>query len=89
MNNNLLNDREQWRRSLAEAGLTLVDGSFEEGATVGSVTDAVWYIAGAQCYTWGSGFPKDVPPKSTPTSTGGVGPSNGTEEFRVNGIPVA
>ncbi len=73
LNNNLLNDREQWRRSLAEAGLTLVDGSFEEGATVGSVTDAVWYIAGAQCYTWGSGFPKDVPPKSTPTSTGGVG----------------
>ena len=69
------NDREQWRRTLAEAGLTLVDGSFEEGATVGSVTDAVWYIAGAQCYTWGSGFPKDVPPKSTPTSTGGVGPS--------------
>lgn len=73
LNNNLLNDREQWRRSLAEAGLTLVDGSFEEGATVGSVTDAVWYIAGAQCYTWGSGFPKDVSPKSTPTSTGGVG----------------
>lgn len=67
------NDREQWRRSLAEAGLTLVDGSFEDGATVGSVTDAVWYMAGAQCYTWESGFPKDVPPKSTPTSTGGVG----------------
>lgn len=67
------NDREQWRRTLAEVGLTLVDGSFEEGATVGSITDAVWYMAGAQCYTWGSGFPKEVPPKSTPTSTGGVG----------------
>lgn len=67
------NDREQWRRTLAEVGLTLVDGSFEDGATVSSVTDAVWYMAGAQCYTWGSGFPKDVPPKSTPTSTGGVG----------------
>ena len=67
------NDREQWRRSLAEAGLTLVDGSFEEGATVSSATDAVWYIAGAQCYTWGSGFPKDVPPKATPASTGGIG----------------
>lgn len=75
LNNNLLNDREQWRRSLAEAGLTLVDGSFEEGATLNNNTDAVWYIAGAQCYTWGSGFPKDVPPKSTPTSTGGIGPS--------------
>lgn len=67
------NDREQWRRTLAEAGLTLVDGSFEEGATVGSATDAVWYIAGAQCYTWGSGLPKDVPPKATPASTGGIG----------------
>ncbi|ATI15877.1 tail spike protein [Escherichia phage vB_EcoM_PHB05] len=72
LNNNLLNDREQWRRSLAEAGLTLVDGSFEEGATVGSVTDAIWYMAGAQCYTWDGVLPKDVPPKSTPTSTGGV-----------------
>ena len=67
------NDREQWRRSLAEAGLTLVDGSFEEGATANSKTDVVWYMAGAQCYTWGSGFPKDVPPKATPASTGGVG----------------
>lgn len=67
------NDREQWRRTLAEAGLTLVDGSFEEGATLGSATDAVWYIAGAQCYTWGSGFPKGVPPKATPASTGGIG----------------
>lgn len=67
------NDREQWRRSLAEAGLTLVDGSFEEGATVNSAIDAVWYMAGAQCYTWGSGFSKDVPAKSTPASTGGVG----------------
>lgn len=67
------NDREQWRRSLAEAGLTLVDGSFEEGATVNSKTAAVWYVAGNQCYTWDSTFPKDVPAKSTPTSTGGVG----------------
>lgn len=67
------NDREQWRRILAEAGLTLVDGSFEEGATANNKTDAVWYIAGGQCYTWGSTFPRDVPAKSTPASTGGVG----------------
>ena len=51
------NSREQWRRSLAEAGLTLVSGSFEEGATVNSSTDAVWHIAGGQCYTWTGGFP--------------------------------
>lgn len=69
------NSREQWRRSLAEAGLTLVDGSFEEGATVNNATDAVWHIGGGQCYTWGGAFPKAVPAESTPTSTGGVGPS--------------
>lgn len=72
LTNNHTNDREQWRRSLAEAGLTLVDGSFEEGATVNNNTDAVWYIAGGQCYTWGSTFPRDVPAKSTPASSGGV-----------------
>lgn len=73
LNNNLLNDREQWRRSLAEAGLTLVDGSFEEGATLNNYTDAVWYIAGGQCYTWGGAFPKEVPAGSTPETSGGVG----------------
>lgn len=67
------NTRELWRRSLAEAGLTLVDGSFEEGATANNKTDAVWYIAGGQCYTWDSTFPRDVPAKSTPATTGGVG----------------
>lgn len=75
LNNNLLNDREQWRRSLAEAGLTLVDGSFEEGTTVNSSTDAVWHIAGGQCYTWGGTLPKTVPAGSTPETAGGVGPS--------------
>lgn len=68
------NSREQWRRSLAEAGLTLVSGSFEEGATANSSTDAVWHIAGGQCYTWNGTLPKSVPADSTPTSTGGVGP---------------
>lgn len=67
------NDREQWRRSLAEAGLTLVDGSFEEGATANSKTDAVWHIAGGQCYTWGGEFHKTVAAGSTPDSTGGIG----------------
>lgn len=68
------NSREQWSRSLAEAGLTLVSGSFEEGATANSSTDAVWHIGGGQCYTWGGAFPKAVPAESTPTSTGGVDP---------------
>lgn len=66
------NDREQWRRSLAEAGLTLVDGSFEEGATVLEATDAVWHMAVGQCYTWGGTLPKTVPAGSTPETAGGV-----------------
>lgn len=73
LNNHLLNDREQWRRSLAEAGLTLVEGSFEEGATATKATDAVWYIAGGQCYTWDGAFPKTVAAGSTPASAGGTG----------------
>lgn len=60
------NSREQWRRSLAEAGLTLVSGSFEEGATVNSKTDAVWHISGGQCYAWDGELPKDIPARSTP-----------------------
>ncbi|QXV71915.1 tail spike protein [Escherichia phage U1G] len=67
------NTRELWRRSLAEAGLTLVDGSFEEGATVNSATDAVWHIAGGQCYIWDGALANTVSQKSTPTSTGGIG----------------
>ena len=66
------NSREQWRRSLAEAGLTLVSGSFEEGATAAGKTDAVWHIAGGQCYTWDGTLPKTVAANSTPGSTGGI-----------------
>ena len=66
------NSREQWRRSLAEAGLTLVSGSFEEGATVSNKTDAVWHIAAGQCYTWAGSLPKAIPANSTPSNTGGI-----------------
>lgn len=66
------NTREQWRRTLAEAGLTLVSGSFEDGATVNSKTDAVWHVSDGQCYTWAGTFPKTIPENSTPGNTGGV-----------------
>lgn len=66
------NSREQWRRLLAEAGITLVSGSFEEGATVNSKADAVWHIAAGQCYSWDGAFPKSVPVGSTPENTGGI-----------------
>lgn len=67
------NTREQWRRALAEIGLNLVSGSFEEGATATTSLDAVWHQVGGQCYTWGGTLPKTVPSGSTPGSTGGVG----------------
>ncbi|QOI68627.1 hypothetical protein HWD29_gp051 [Klebsiella phage KpS8] len=65
-----VNTRELWRRALHDLGLTLVDGSFEEGATLTYTTDAIWHMAGAQCYTWSGTFPKSVPAGSTPSNTG-------------------
>lgn len=64
------NTRELWRRALHDLGLTLVDGSFEEGATLTYTTDAIWHMSGAQCYTWSGTFPKSVPAGSTPSTTG-------------------
>lgn len=72
LSTNNVNTREQWRRQLADAGLTLVDGSFEQGATVQSTSDAVWDIASGQCYVWAGSLPKTVPANSTPESSGGV-----------------
>lgn len=69
---NYANLREHWRRQIVDIGLNLVDGSFEEGATVSTSTDAIWYMAEGQCYTWGGDLPKTVPAKSTPQSTGGI-----------------
>lgn len=65
-----VNTRELWRRALHDLGLTLVDGSFEEGATLTYTTDAIWHMSGAQCYTWSGTFPKSVPAGSTPSTTG-------------------
>lgn len=64
------NTRELWRRALHDLGLTLVDGSFEEGATLTYTTDAIWHMSGAQCYTWSGTFPKSVPAGLTPSTTG-------------------
>ena len=42
---------EALRRSYAEAGLTLVDGSFEEGGTLASTTDVLLYKANGKAYS--------------------------------------
>lgn len=68
----LPNTRELWARTVSEAGLVLVDGSFESGATISAANQALWYENGAQCYWYSGELPKLVPEGSTPESTGGV-----------------
>ena len=65
--------REALRRSLAEAGLTLVNGSFREGGTLNSVTDVLLNEIDSKVYSWGGSFPKVVSAGSTLETSGGVG----------------
>lgn len=66
------NVRELWNRTLTDAGLTLAAGSFEEGGTLTSSSQALLCYAYDQAYTWAGSFPKTVPVNSTPDSTGGI-----------------
>ena len=66
-------DRESLRRSYADAGYTLVSGSFEQGGTLATGTDVLLYGAEGKAYSWAGVLSKVVPPSSTPASTGGVG----------------
>lgn len=79
------NSRKLWERSLKDAGLTLVSGSFEEGATLENATDAIWDQYGNNCYVWSGSLPKTVPPKSTPESTGLTGWTS-TEDYTIGVI---
>lgn len=67
--------REALRRSYAEAGYTLVAGSFEAGGTVTTATDVLLYEANGTAYSWGGFLPKIVPAGSTPANSGGIGPT--------------
>ena len=64
---------EALRRSYAEAGYNLVDGSFEAGGTLVNANDVLLYEADGKAYSWGGTLPKTVPAGSTPESTGGIG----------------
>lgn len=75
MKKQVLSIREPWKRTLIDSGLNLVSGSFEEGATITSNTDALWYQSGGQCFVWGGSLPKVIPPNSTPNTTGGISPT--------------
>lgn len=65
--------REALRRSYAEAGRTMVSGSFEQGGTITTPTQVLLYGANGKGYSWGGALPKVVPTGSTPTSSGGIG----------------
>lgn len=70
---NMEQARALWKRLAAEAGLNLVDGSFEEGAVLTGSDDVIWWQAGAAIYGWHLDENKVVPADSTPASTGGIG----------------
>lgn len=67
--------REALRRSYAEAGYNLVDGSFEAGGTVNVAADVLLYEAAGVAYSWGGPFPYTVGKNSTPATTGGISPT--------------
>ena len=70
---NMEQARAFWKRLAAEAGLNLVDGSFEEGAVLTGSDDVIWWQAGAAIYGWHLDENKVVLTGSTPASTGGIG----------------
>ena len=61
------------KRLAAEAGYTLVDGSFEKGAVVTTMNDVVFYETDGKYYGWGGTLPKTVGAGSTPATSGGIG----------------
>ena len=62
---------EALRRTYADAGLTLVDGSFETGGTLTSGTDVLLLNVTAKAYAWTGAFPKVVAPGTDPTAVAG------------------
>lgn len=72
---NKVTSREALRRSYAEAGYNLVDGSFDDGGTVITATDVLLYASQGKAYRWSGALAKVVLPNSTPETTGGISPS--------------
>ena len=67
--------REALRRSYAEAGYNLVDGSFEAGGTLVNTNDVLLQEHAGEAYLWKGAYPKTVPANSTPATSGGVSAS--------------
>ena len=69
--------REALRRSYADAGFTLIDGSFEEGGTLTSSSDVLLHKASVKAYSWTGAYPVGgyvVAPGTDPTAVTGYVP---------------
>ena len=63
-------EREALRRSYAEAGYTLVAGSFEQGGVLSNVTDVLLHEVSGKAYSGSGLFPQTVVAWTNPTSSG-------------------
>lgn len=61
---------EALRRTYADAGLRLLDGSFETGGTLSSATDVLLHNVTAKAYAWTGAFPHVVAPGTDPALPG-------------------
>ncbi|MDO2952550.1 hypothetical protein, partial [Aeromonas simiae] len=81
------NAREALRRTYAELGLDVVAGSFELGGVVSTQDELMVFESDGHAYSWDGAFPpggKVVPPDSTPSSSGGVGPGAWLDQAEKN-----
>lgn len=62
--------REALRRTYAEVGYTLVNGSFEVGGVLTDITDVLLYEASGVAYSGSGPYPQTVAPNTNPTLGG-------------------
>lgn len=74
--------REALRRSYAEAGYNLVDGSFEVGGTVTATTDLLLFEAGGKAYSYTGTLPHTVDADSSPSAYPGMWVGKSTSLLR-------
>lgn len=75
---------EALRRTYAEAGYSLVAGSFEKGGVITDKKEVLLFESEGVAYSWGGALPKTVSPNSTPSSSGGIGAAAWTNAKNVS-----
>lgn len=71
-----------WERSASESGYNLVVGSFEEGGTVTSENDVLWYKKENKVYSYVGTFPHSVLVNSIPSNEPGQWADKTNEQLR-------